>query len=269
MFSLRLGFDHPNYLWLLLALPLLWWIGYRSLAALGRFRRWFALSLRTVVWTAVVFALAGVQLVWVSDRMTVMYLLDQSESIPQAKRQVMLDYVIRNVRKHRVSDRNDRAGIVVFGRDASIEIPPFDENIPPLRRLESMRGGTDATNLETALNLAQASMPEDTSRRIVVVTDGNENLGQARKLAARVADATSGRILEIFTTQPGIQFYTGNFLDGSTANGGYSRNEGFCLETQHFPDSPNQNDFPNTILRPGEVYRQVTVHRFSSDKVQK
>jgi uncharacterized membrane protein/Mg-chelatase subunit ChlD len=192
MFSLRLGFDHPNYLWLLLALPLLWWIGYRSLGVLGRFRRWFALLFRSVVWTAIVFALAGVQLVWVSDRMTVMYLLDQSESIPQAKRQVMLDYVIRNVRRHRVQERNDRAGIVVFGRDASIEIPPFDENIPPLRRLESMRGGTDATNLETALNLAQASMPEDTSRRIVVVTDGNENLGQARKLAARVADAGIG-----------------------------------------------------------------------------
>ncbi len=192
MFSLRLGFDHPNYLWLLLALPLLWWIGYRSLGVLGRFRRWFALLFRTAVWTAIVFALAGVQLVWVSDRMTVMYLLDQSESIPQAKRQVMLDYVIKNVRRHRVEDRNDRAGIVVFGRDASIEIPPFDENIPPLRRLESMLGGTDATNLETALNLAQASMPEDTSRRIVVVTDGNENLGQARKLAARVADAGIG-----------------------------------------------------------------------------
>ncbi len=101
MFSLRLGFDHPNYLWLLLALPLLWWIGYRSLASLGSFRRLFALLFRSVVWTAIVFALAGVQLVWVSDRMTVMYLLDQSESIPQANRQVMLDYVIRNVRRHR------------------------------------------------------------------------------------------------------------------------------------------------------------------------
>ena len=104
----------------------------------------------------------------------------------------MLDYVIRNVRRHRVQDRNDRAGIVVFGRDASIEIPPFDDDIPQLRRLESLRGGTDATNLETALNLAQASMPEDTSRRIVVVTDGNENLGQARKFAARVAQAGIG-----------------------------------------------------------------------------
>ncbi|MFK8114945.1 MAG: VWA domain-containing protein [Rubripirellula sp.] len=192
MFSMRLGFDHPGYLWLLLALPVLWWIGYESLGALGRFRRWFALILRTVVWTAIVFALAGVQTVWVSDRVTVMYLLDQSESIPLAKRQVMLDYVVRNVRRHRDRVREDRAGIVVFGRDASIEIPPFDDDIPTLRRLESLRGGTDATNLESALNLAQASMPEDTSRRIVIVTDGNENLGQAQKLIRRVGEAGIG-----------------------------------------------------------------------------
>ncbi len=86
-------------------------------------------------------------------------------------------------------------------------------------------------------------------------------------LAARVTEPSSGRVLEIFTTQPGIQFYTGNFLDGSSANGGYERNEGFCLETQHYPDSPNQNSFPSVILRPGKTYRQATVHRFSSDKV--
>ena len=192
MLSLRLGFDHPAYLWLLLALPLLWWIGFRSLAALGQLRRSLALLFRTVVWVAIVLALAGVQLVWVSNRVTVMYLLDQSESIPQAKRQVMLDYVIRNVRRHRDRAREDRAGIVVFGRDAAIEIPPFDDDIPELRRLESLSGRADATNLESALNLAQASMPEDTSRRIVIVTDGNENVGQARKLAARVADSGIG-----------------------------------------------------------------------------
>lgn len=192
MFSFRLGFDHPGYLWLLLALPILWWVGFKSLGALGPVRRWFSMFLRTVVWAAIVFALAGVQLVWVSDKVTAMYLLDQSESIPLAKRQVMLDYVIRNVRRHRDRTREDRAGIVVFGRDASIEIPPFDDDIPALRRLESLRGRSDATNLESALNLAQASMPEDTARRIVIVTDGNENLGQARKLIRRVADSGIG-----------------------------------------------------------------------------
>ncbi len=187
----RLSFDNPDYLWLLLGLPLLWWMGYTSLATLGRYRRAFALLFRTSVWVAIVFAMAGVQLVWISNRVTVMYLLDQSESIPRAKRQVMLDYVVRNVRRHRNEARNDRAGIVVFGRDASIEIPPYDDDIP-LRRLESTLGRSDATNLESALSLAQASMEEDTARRIVIVTDGNENLGQARKLARRLADSGIG-----------------------------------------------------------------------------
>ena len=192
MIPFHLGFDHPGYLWLLIALPFLWWIGFESLGALGKVRRAFAMLFRTVVWTAIVFAVAGIQLVWVNDRVTVMYVLDQSESIPLTQRTDMLQYVIENVKQHRESAREDRAGIVVFGRDAAIEIPPFDDDIPKLTRIESLRGRADATNLESALNLAQASMPEDTARRIVIVTDGNENLGQARKLAARVANSGIG-----------------------------------------------------------------------------
>ena len=206
MLSFRIGFDSPAYLWLLIALPLLWWMGYRSLGVLGRLRRSVALFLRSLVWTGFVLALAGIQLVWVTDRTTVMYLLDQSDSIPQATRQRMLDYVIRNVRRHRNRARQDRAGIVVFGRDAFMEIPPFDDNIPELRRLASIPNQVDAeaderskaiefasaTNLETALNLAQASMPDDTSRRMVVVTDGNENLGQTSRMVARLAAAGIG-----------------------------------------------------------------------------
>lgn len=192
MFGLRLGFDHPAYLWLLLTLPLLWWFSYRSLAALGSLRRTLALLLRSTVLCGFILALAGVQLVWVSDRVSVMYLLDQSESIPAAKRQLMLEYVIRDVRRHRNSSREDMAGIIAFGREAAIEIPPHYDDIPQLRRLESYLGPTDATNLEAALKLAQASMSEDTSRRIVIVTDGNENLGDARRLAARLADSGVG-----------------------------------------------------------------------------
>jgi len=86
-------------------------------------------------------------------------------------------------------------------------------------------------------------------------------------LAARVFEPTTGRVLEVFTTQPGIQFYTGNFLDGTiTGKEGhvYKRRYGFCLETQHFPDSPNHPDFPSTILRPGETFKQKTVFKFSA-----
>jgi aldose 1-epimerase len=85
------------------------------------------------------------------------------------------------------------------------------------------------------------------------------------KLAARVKDPASGRVLEIHTTEPGIQFYSGNFLDGAAENGGYKQYEGFCLETQHYPDSPNQPNFPGTILKPGETYHHKTIHKFRAE----
>jgi len=84
--------------------------------------------------------------------------------------------------------------------------------------------------------------------------------------AARVEEPTTGRVLDVYTTEPGLQFYSGNFLDGSIIGKSgwvYRRRYGFCLETQHFPDSPNQPVFPSTILRPGEEYRSRTVFVFS------
>jgi aldose 1-epimerase len=91
--------------------------------------------------------------------------------------------------------------------------------------------------------------------------------GPGPVFAARAADSATGRVLEIFTTEPGIQFYSGNFLDGTiTGKGGevYGHRSGFCLETQHYPDSPNHPDFPGTILRPGEEYRSTTVFAFGT-----
>jgi aldose 1-epimerase len=88
------------------------------------------------------------------------------------------------------------------------------------------------------------------------------------KLAAVVSEETSGRKMEVFTTQPGIQFYSGNFLDGTEkANGtAYQFRTGFCLETQHFPDSPNQPTFPTTLLKPGEKFESQTIYKFSTLK---
>jgi len=89
--------------------------------------------------------------------------------------------------------------------------------------------------------------------------------GAGPQLAARVTEPTTGRTLEVLTTEPGVQFYTGNFLDGSAKGRGgvaYPRRGGLCLETQHFPDSPNQPSFPSTILKPGDTYRSRTVWRF-------
>lgn len=93
----------------------------------------------------------------------------------------------------------------------------------------------------------------------------NKNHG-AFTLAATVYDAGTGRVMKVFTTEPGLQFYSGNFLDGSIKgkNGmDYPRRSGFCLEAQHFPDSPNEPKFPTTLLRPGQKYSQTTIYRFS------
>jgi aldose 1-epimerase len=86
-------------------------------------------------------------------------------------------------------------------------------------------------------------------------------------LAARVYEPTSGRVLEVLTTEPGVQLYCGNFLDGTVVGKGgkaYKHRYGFCLETQHFPDSPNQPNFPSTVLRPGQEFKSTTVFKFSA-----
>jgi aldose 1-epimerase len=83
------------------------------------------------------------------------------------------------------------------------------------------------------------------------------------QLAAVVEDPESGRKMEIHTTLPGLQFYSGNFLDGQPGSGGFSRHAAFCLETQGYPDSPNRNEFPTTLLKPGETYHERTIHKFS------
>jgi aldose 1-epimerase len=87
--------------------------------------------------------------------------------------------------------------------------------------------------------------------------------------AARMHDPQSGRTLEVSTTEPGLQFYSGNFLDGTlTGKGGhvYQQRDGFAFETQHFPDSPNHPDFPSTILRPGKVYKSQSIYKFTVEK---
>jgi aldose 1-epimerase len=90
----------------------------------------------------------------------------------------------------------------------------------------------------------------------------NGTQGELRP-AAKAVDPASGRVMEILTTEPGIQFYTGNFLAGTPETGNAGKHGAFCLETQHFPDSPNRPEFPTTVLKPGETYKQTTVHRFS------
>ena len=83
---------------------------------------------------------------------------------------------------------------------------------------------------------------------------------------ARLTDPASGRSMEVLTTEPGVQVYTGNVLSGERGKAGatYGRHAGVCLECQHYPDSPNRPAFPSTVLRPGQTYRQTTVYRFTA-----
>ena len=96
-----------------------------------------------------------------------------------------------------------------------------------------------------------------------VLTDSSKTL----KLAASVYEPTSGRLMEVFTTEPAIQFYTGNFLDGTIIGKGgkvYGRRSALCLETQHYPDSPNHQAFPSTLLKPGATYNSTTIYKFTA-----
>jgi aldose 1-epimerase len=91
--------------------------------------------------------------------------------------------------------------------------------------------------------------------------------GKSLGLAARVFEPKTGRVMEVRTTEPGVQLYTANYLDGSLVgkhSTPYKQHSGFCLETQHYPDSVNHPEFPSTILRPGQTYRQTTVHKFAT-----
>ncbi|MCA9268371.1 MAG: VWA domain-containing protein, partial [Planctomycetales bacterium] len=194
MFGTELAFDSP---WWLLALPLLWIavpvVSYGSLSGIGWGRWLTAVLLRCTIVTLLVLALAEAQYLRTSERMTVIYLLDQSESIPAEQRRAMLDYVIKEVSAHRDANREDKAGLIVFGRDAAIEVPPFEDDIQLAGKLETVLDlRKDATNLAAAMKLAQATLPEDSAKRIVIVTDGNENIGDARAIARTLVEGGVG-----------------------------------------------------------------------------
>ena len=140
-------------------------------------------------------------------------------------------------------------GLIPTGELASVENTPMDFTTPTAigARSEQVGGGANPTGYDHnyVLNSSDGSLA----------------------LAATVYDATTGRVMEVYTTHPGVQFYSGNFLDGTvTGKDGmvYQKHYALCLETQRFPDSPNQPDFPSVVLRPGEKYQSVTVYKFST-----
>jgi aldose 1-epimerase len=145
---------------------------------------------------------------------------------------------------------------------------PVDKNLIPTGELRPVKG----TPLDFTTSTRIGARIEDSYDQMVLAHGYDHNWvinrkGDGLAPAARMYEPTTGRVLEVSTTQPGVQFYTGNFLDGTvTGKHGhvYKRRYGFCLETQHFPDSPNHPDFPSTILRPGETFKSETVFKFST-----
>lgn len=187
--TFHLEFDRPEYLWLAAALPLIWWFGRRTSRSLGRMRSGLAFAARTVVWLLLVAACAEMQWVRTDDRLSVIYLLDRSLSIPEGQRRAMIDYTNRSIAEQRGTQ--DSAGVIAFGREARVESPPLDRK---LHLGETLEAAVDPqySNIAEAFTLAQAAFPEDAARRIVVVTDGNANLGDVYAEARSAVDQGIG-----------------------------------------------------------------------------
>jgi aldose 1-epimerase len=139
---------------------------------------------------------------------------------------------------------------------------PVDKGLIPTGEIRSVKDSpmdfTKATTIGSRIDKVEGGYDHN-----YVLKSGGGSLA----LCARVYEPKSGRVMEVYTTEPGVQLYTGNFLDGSiTGKAGkvYKKHYGFCLETQHFPDSPNKPNFPSVVLNPGEKYTTVAVYKFST-----
>lgn len=163
-----------------------------------------------------------------------------------------------NVLDHRLTLHADRFtpvddSLVPTGELRSVEGTPFDFRTP--------------TPIGKRIEMDHAQLRSASGYDHNFVVDAGEPETDSLSLAAQVYEPTSGRELAVHTTEPGVQFYTANFLTGTLEGKGggvYDRRSGFCLETQHFPDAPNQPSFPSTLLRPQETYRSQTVFSFST-----
>ena len=141
---------------------------------------------------------------------------------------------------------------------------PVDAGLIPTGELRSVSG--TPFDFRKAMSIGSRIEQGDEQLKLAGGYDHNFVLnGSGLRQVARVEEPTTGRVLEVMTTQPGVQFYSGNHLDGTGhgRNGQvYERRSGFCLETQHFPDSPNKPNFPSTVLKPGVEFRSTTIYKF-------
>jgi aldose 1-epimerase len=146
---------------------------------------------------------------------------------------------------------------------------PVDKTLIPTGEIRAVKG----TPLDFTTPTAVGARVDDSYEQLAIGHGYDHNFvidrkGNSLALAARVHEPTSGRVLEVYTTEPGVQFYSGNFLDGTIVGKQghvYKRRNGLCLETQHYPDSPNHPNFPSTIVKPGTTFHSQTIFKFSTE----
>jgi aldose 1-epimerase len=176
-----------------------------------------------------------------------------------------------NLTNHSYFNLKDGGASDILGHELMIrasKFTPVDKGLIPTGQLKPVAGTPFDFNKPTAIGARVEN--EDEQLKFGKGYDQNwvlDRQGKDLELVASVYEPSSGRFMEVLTTQPGLQFYSGNTLDGTNEGKGgtvYQHRAGFCLETQHFPDSPNHPDFPTTELKPGEKYTQTTVYRFTA-----
>jgi aldose 1-epimerase len=184
---------------------------------------------------------------------------------------LMIDYAATtdkatpiNLTSHAYFNLSAGKDSTILGHDLMMKadkFTPVNDALIPTGKLEEVKGGPMDFNTAKSIGKEIATVAGGYDHNWVLNKNGN-----TLEMVAVLSHASSGRSMEVWTTEPGLQFYSGNFLDGTLTNtkGGakYIKHGALCLETQHYPDSPNQPAFPTTILKPGETYRHTTVYKF-------
>lgn len=206
-------------------------------------------------------------------KVTAVYTLTNSDELKLDYTATTDKETVANLTHHSYFNLKGAGSGDVLGHEMAIkakQFTPVDETLIPTGELRPVKGTPMDFNTPTAIGARVEQ--KDEQLKFGKGYDHNwvvdKKLGELG-LAARVYEPTTGRVMEVLSTEPGIQFYGGNFLDGTiTGKGGkvYQFRNGFCLEPQHYPDSPNQPNFPSAVLKPGETYRNTIIYRFSVKK---